>query len=304
MLTKLLVSTVSAMSAVPIVAVRPDGVPLLDLLQRASQVLDAPIFFEPREVADCTVDVGGELDAKASLSHEEFLVFFEKWLRERHFAHLERTIGTVHSHTVMHLDPDRMKNLALKTVVRRVSWDEIAAMADREALVITTGYCTTVPAEQVVATIQDRFDSSKVEDIRHVEGTNAIVMHAFAANLAQLLPTLVRLGGRPAEHEVVALPRESATNSGVPPVVLNCEPRGLRLSRVVDAATRLVGEPFCYDPRPTFSATDRFEEERVAFAGEIRLDHDNALAWLDAILQQTRISRQTRTVAAQPIQVL
>jgi hypothetical protein len=252
-LAKWIVSAIALASSAKSADAQTDGVPLVDLLQRASQVLDAPIFYEPREVADCTVDVGGELDAMAALPRDEFLVLFEKCLQKRQFAHLERTIGTVHSHTVMHLDPDRMKNLALKTVVRRVSWDEIAAMADRQALVITTCYCTTVPAEQVVATIEARFDASKVEDIRHVEGTNAILMTAFAANLAQLLPTLAQLGARPAEHEVAVLPRKPVANSGEPPVVLRCEPKGLRLSHAVDAATQLVGEPFFYEPRARFS---------------------------------------------------
>jgi hypothetical protein len=296
--TRWLVSTVMMSAA------QSAGVPLVDLLKRASEVLDAPIFYEPYEVADCTVDVGGELDAKVNLPRDEFLVLFEKWLHERRFAHLERTIGPVHSHAVMHLDPDRMKNLSLKTVVRRVDWNELATMADREALVITTGYCTTIPAEQVVAKIEARFDGSKVEDIRHVEGTNAIVMHAFATKLAPLLQTCVRLGVRPAEHEVVALPPESSVNQGEASVVLRCEPRGLRLSSVVDQATRLVGDPFFYDARPTYTENDRFAEVRIDFTGEIRVDRGNVLAWLDAILAQTPISRQTRIVASQPIQVL
>lgn len=278
----------------------PDGMALEEFIGRASVVLDAPIFFNRDEVDRQTV----HFDGKVEVPREKFVAFFEQRLEEGDFVHLERTIGAVCSHAVVHLHRERLENLALKTVVRRVGREELAAMSDRRALVIMLWYCTATPAEQIVATLEKRFDASRMEDLRHVEGTNALLTTAFASNLATLAPNLEKLGAHAAEPEFIAPPHEPAARPEEASVLLRGDRSGLPLANIIDTVSKLVDQPIFYDQKQRVFGADRVEVWRIDFVGEIRLDRSNALAWFDAILAQTRFSRQARTLASRPIQEL
>lgn len=269
----------------------PNGLPLEEFIERASAVLDAPIFFERRWMAGLVV----HFDGKVEVPREKFLAFFEERLFEKHFVHLERNIGPVQFHSVVRLGPKRENNLELKTIARRVDCPGLLAVGGREAPVIARLWCDPGRAEAVAAAIGPRLDESLVEDVRHVEGTNAVLVHAFAKKLGSLLPELEVLGARLADLEAAAPTPSRTAVPGVTPVPLHRAPAGLPLKRFVEAVTRVVGEPVFYD---------RIDSTRVDFAGEILLDRTNALAWLDAAATWTDRSRERRPVADQPVSVL
>jgi hypothetical protein len=278
----------------------PNGMPLADFIERASEIIDAPIFFDPRVMSDQDV----RFEGKVEVPREKFVPFFEQRLFEKRFVHLERPIGPVTMHSVMELRDQRQKNLLLKSVVRWIDRAELMAMSDRQALVIAILYCTATPAEKIVEALNGSLDESAMEESHHVEGTNAVLVHAFAATLAKQLSTLDGLGVRFAERGAAATPPKPDAAAETSLIFLHPEPGGLRLTRAIDAVTQLTGEPVGFDAQPLHFVSDSVREQRIDFAGNARLYRSNALAWLDAILAQTRLSRQSRSISTQSIQVL
>jgi hypothetical protein len=85
-------------------------------------------------------------------------------------------------------------NTALKTQAQIVLPSELDKLAENPGLLVTTSINTKyLPAREAVTTLQLYFADSATESIRNVEGTNAMIMTGFAANLASLVTMVDRM---------------------------------------------------------------------------------------------------------------
>jgi type II secretory pathway component GspD/PulD (secretin) len=165
-----------------------NGIAITKLIETAVDVTNEPFFFDPKELKDEKVHFTG----RVMVPRERFLPFFDHCLREEDFLHLEWNVAGQTVHSIRKLG-QQMRGQAVKQQARTVTTEELKALADRQILVTTTYVVQNLPARELVTTLQLYFADSVTESIRNVDGTNAIIMTGFAANVAGLVAMADRL---------------------------------------------------------------------------------------------------------------
>jgi type II secretory pathway component GspD/PulD (secretin) len=192
---------VAACVALPLVAARggdeivlepgPNGISVVELIERAREVTGEPFFFDPKDVRDVNVTFTGTV----KVPRDHFVALFEHCLREVDFLHVEEktSSGTLHSLHKLGGGAQARGQQTLKSRARVVTRDELKALADRNMLVTTTFETKNLPAREAVSVLNLYFAETSCESVRNIEGTDAILMTGFATNMAGLVGMLERL---------------------------------------------------------------------------------------------------------------
>jgi type II secretory pathway component GspD/PulD (secretin) len=181
---------------------------LSELIATAGEVTGEPFFYEPKDIEKVAVRFTGTV----KVPREEFLSFFDRCLRDADFLHLETKEAMGTAHTLRRLGQQVRGSQQIKNQAPFVTQDELAALADRSAtLVSTTFTCKNLPAREAVTTLAVYFSDAPIEVIRNIEGTDTMVMSGYAQNLHEMLQTLRDLDARAGMDEGLVAQRDLQT---------------------------------------------------------------------------------------------
>ncbi len=167
-----------------------EGYALSALVTMAREVTGEPFFYDEREIKDTRVQFTG----KMVVPRARFMAFFEFCVRGADFVSIETMEAGTRVHALHQLGEQGGRvSAALKTLARIIEPAELPQLADRWTLVTTTWRGKNLPVREAVTTMQLYFADSATEAIRNIEGTDAIVMTGFAANVAAIVKMLDRL---------------------------------------------------------------------------------------------------------------
>jgi len=259
-----------------------EGMTIRELAAKASSVYGEPVFFDAERARVRTKIRAADLE----LPPDRFAAAFEAKLFQEGFIDVDRYIGRVHAHSIVPLSEKREGNELLKSASHLVGRIELEALRDRITHVTAIVYCHGAPANEVEEKILPLLVEPQREDVRPLEGSDALVVSGFAKTLASLESTLTECGAEFAALDDVEEEPPSAPSSEAPLVV---EGGRDALARILAATSRAICEPVFFDPSD-------LAREPTEFAGTIRVDRANALEWLDAALGTRRFVRTSCSI--------
>ena len=175
------------------VEIAPGNVPLLDFVRTVHDLTGETFFYEPKVLARIKLSVLGS----ARVPRDRLLAFFDACLRQCDVVRLERTLGGTRVHELRALGQQARGQVAMKSLARIVTSEELAAISDRQELVTTTWAPTRLPGGFDHGVCQF-FSDSSIQSIRRIQGTRHLVMTGCAAEVARCIELLERVDADPA----------------------------------------------------------------------------------------------------------